>query len=98
MDKEQELEWIEAQKVVTTVNLLDAAKKQLEFLAIIDRYRCLYNDGPVLRRAIYRYKTCWLPLLAKHAKGGISEGTLVVPLDCEWVWHCHRLNPVQNRL
>ncbi|KAI3910918.1 hypothetical protein MKW98_022605 [Papaver atlanticum] len=92
--KEQELEWIEAQKIVTSVNLLDAAKKQLKFLATIDRYRCLYDDGPVLRTAIQRYKICWLPLLAKHAKGEISEGTLVVPLDCEWVWHCHRLNPV----
>ncbi|RZC51893.1 hypothetical protein C5167_020323 [Papaver somniferum] len=97
MDKEQESEWIEAQKIVTSVNLFDAAKNQLKFLAIIDRYGCLYVDGPVLRRAIHRYKTCWLPLLAKHAKGEISEGTLVVPLDCEWVWHCHRLNPVRYK-
>ncbi|MCL7027143.1 hypothetical protein MKW94_019351, partial [Papaver nudicaule] len=43
------------------------------------------------------YKACWLPLLAKHTKGEIAEGTLVVPLDCEWVWHCHRLNPVRYK-
>ncbi|KAI3935811.1 hypothetical protein MKX01_032995, partial [Papaver californicum] len=96
-NRKQELEWIEAQKIVTSVNLLDAAKYQLKFLATIDRYRCLYDDGPVLRTAIHRYNTCWLPLLAKHAKGEISEGTLVVPLDCEWVWHCHRLNPVRYK-
>lgn len=41
-----------------------------------------------------RYKCCWLPLLAKHAKFHVTEGPLVVPLDCEWIWHCHRLNPV----
>ncbi|PRQ20907.1 putative Glycine-rich domain-containing protein [Rosa chinensis] len=23
-----------------------------------------------------------------------TETPLVVPLDCEWIWHCHRLNPV----
>lgn len=23
---------------------------------------------------------------------------MVVPLDCEWVWHCHRLNPVCSGL
>lgn len=33
-------------------------------------------------------------MLAKHSESQISEGFLVVPLDCEWVWHCHRLNPV----
>ncbi|XP_075634017.1 glycine-rich domain-containing protein 2-like [Castanea sativa] len=27
----------------------------------------------------------------------MSEVPLVVPLDCEWVWHCHRLNPVQYK-
>jgi hypothetical protein len=44
--------------------------------------------------ANFRYNACWLPLLAKHSESRISEGPLVVPLDCEWVWHCHRLNPV----
>lgn len=44
--------------------------------------------------ANFRYNACWLPLLAKHSESQISEGFLVVPLDCEWIWHCHRLNPV----
>ncbi|WRX29981.1 Glycine-rich domain-containing protein-like - like 3 [Theobroma cacao] len=39
------------------------------------------------------YKYCWLPRLAIHAESSVSEGPLVVPLDCEWIWHCHRLNP-----
>jgi hypothetical protein len=41
-----------------------------------------------------RYKACWLPLLAKHTQAAVVEGPLAVPLDCEWIWHCHRLNPV----
>lgn len=44
--------------------------------------------------AICRYQACWLPLLAKYGESLIMEGPLVVPLDCEWIWHCHRLNPV----
>lgn len=44
--------------------------------------------------ANFRYNACWLPLLAKQSESQISEGFLVVPLDCEWIWHCHRLNPV----
>ncbi|CAL0314136.1 unnamed protein product [Lupinus luteus] len=96
MEPQQELEWMKAQKIAISVDLVDVAKKQLEFLAAVDRNRHLY-DGPALERAIYRYNACWLPLLAKHSESRIIEGPLVVPLDCEWVWHCHRLNPVRYK-
>lgn len=46
------------------------------------------------KNSIFRYNACWLPMLAKYSEFQISEGPLVVPLDCEWIWHCHRLNPV----
>ncbi|KAH7848071.1 hypothetical protein Vadar_033476 [Vaccinium darrowii] len=96
MEKEQELEWAEAQKIGISIDLVAAAKQQLKFLAAVDRSRWLY-EGPALERAIYRYNACWLPLLAKHSEAQIIEGPLVVPLDCEWVWHCHRLNPVRYK-
>ncbi|KAK9097038.1 hypothetical protein Sjap_022535 [Stephania japonica] len=96
MEKEQESEWLEAQKIVASLDLVSAAKRQLEFLAAVDRHRCLY-DGPVLDRAIFRYKKYWLPLLAKYAESEELEGLLVVPLDCEWIWHCHRLNPIRYK-
>ncbi|ONI35501.1 hypothetical protein PRUPE_1G539900 [Prunus persica] len=94
MERKQELEWSEAQKIVISRDLVAAAKQQLQFLAVVDRNRHLY-DSPALYKAINRYKYCWLPLLAKHAESQVSEGPLVVPLDCEWIWHCHRLNPVR---
>ncbi|XP_059293434.1 glycine-rich domain-containing protein 2-like [Lycium ferocissimum] len=96
MEMEQQLEWNEAQKIVINVDLIAAAKQHLEFLATIDRNRWLY-EGPGLNMAIYRYNSCWLPLLAKHSECPFFEGPLVVPLDCEWVWHCHRLNPVRYK-
>ncbi|TKY56366.1 Glycine-rich domain-containing protein 1 [Spatholobus suberectus] len=96
METQQELEWAEAQSIVLSQDLVATAKQQLLFLAEIDRNRCLY-DGPVLHRANYRYKYCWLPLLAKHAESPVTEDPLVVPLDCEWIWHCHRLNPVRYK-
>ncbi|KAK8472207.1 hypothetical protein PHAVU_002G143100 [Phaseolus vulgaris] len=96
MDAKQEKAWNEAQKIPLSVDLLVVAKRQLQFLAAVDRNRHLY-DGPALERAIYRYNACWLPLLAKHSESKIFEGPLVVPLDCEWVWHCHRLNPVRYK-
>lgn len=53
MDAQQELEWMEAQKIGISVDLVAVAKKQLQFLAAVDRNRHLY-DGPALARAIYR--------------------------------------------
>ncbi|KAK4477409.1 hypothetical protein RD792_016630 [Penstemon davidsonii] len=69
MEKEQELEWKEAQSTAINVDLVSAAKTQLKFLAAVDKNRWLC-EGP---------------------------GPLVVPFDCELVWHCHRLNPVRYK-
>ncbi|XP_014758188.1 glycine-rich domain-containing protein 2 [Brachypodium distachyon] len=94
MDGEQEARWAAAQGIGVGEELVPAALRQLGFLAAVDRRRWLY-EGPLLHRAIRRYKACWLPLLAKHLEAAVVDGPLVVPLDCEWIWHCHRLNPVQ---
>jgi hypothetical protein len=44
---------------------------------------------------VRRYERYWLPLLAE---GGVDSQEqlipLIPPLDCAWVWHVHRLNPV----
>ncbi|CAN4090556.1 unnamed protein product [Withania somnifera] len=96
MDMEQQLEWNEAQKAMIHVDLVAAAKEQLKFLAAVDRNRWLY-EGRSLDKAIHRYYSCWLPLLAKHSESPYFDGPLVVPLDCEWIWHCHRLNPVRYK-
>ncbi|PSS17328.1 Glycine-rich domain-containing protein [Actinidia chinensis var. chinensis] len=97
MEEHQELEWAAAQRILISQDLVAAAKQHLKFLAAVDRNRQLY-DGPALDRAIYRYKHFWLPLLAKHTKSEFPDGPLVVPLDCEWIWHCHRINPVQYKM
>ncbi|KAJ0469170.1 putative Glycine-rich domain-containing protein [Helianthus annuus] len=96
MGMEQESEWNAAQSIKISEDLVAAAKLQLKFLAAVDRNRWLYEDQ-TLQRAIYRYNSCWLPLLAKHSDSRVTNGPLVVPLDCEWVWHCHRLNPVRYK-
>ncbi|KAI3751925.1 hypothetical protein L2E82_23019 [Cichorium intybus] len=87
-------EWAEAQKIIISIDLIAKTKKHLQFLKVVDDNGKLYN-GSILERAIFRYKYYWLPLLAKHSKCKVREWQLVVPLDCEWIWHCHRLNPVQ---
>ncbi|KAK4360589.1 hypothetical protein RND71_019541 [Anisodus tanguticus] len=95
-DERMQLEWNEAQKTVINVDLVAAAKEQLKFLATVDRNRWLYESRG-LDNAIHRYYSCWLPLLAKHSRVPYFDGPLVVPLDSEWIWHCHRLNPVRYK-
>nr|GEU77373.1 reverse transcriptase domain-containing protein [Tanacetum cinerariifolium] len=97
MEKLEDLEWIKAQNIVISTDLITATKKHLKFLEAVDDNGNLY-DGCVLERAIFRYKYCWLPLLAKHSRSKVCKWRLVVPLDCEWIWHCHRLNPGNRRL
>ncbi|VAH55370.1 unnamed protein product [Triticum turgidum subsp. durum] len=80
MDAEQESRWAAAQAIGVGEDLVPAALRHLEFLAAVDRRR---------------YKACWLPLLAKHNEAAVADEPLVVPLDCEWIWHCHRLNPTR---
>ncbi|XP_024523119.1 glycine-rich domain-containing protein 1-like [Selaginella moellendorffii] len=81
-------EWRKAQEITLSLDVVAAAKSQLEFLSLVHANFKLF-ERPVLERAIERYQYCCLPLLAN------SSGTFVPPLDCGWIWHCHRLNPVQ---
>lgn len=86
-------EWRTAQAISLNIpSLITAAKKQLSLLARVSQDQALTITGPTLDRAIRRYETCWLPLLASQESGATA---LVPPLDCAWVWHCHRLNPIQ---
>ncbi|CAK9206020.1 unnamed protein product [Sphagnum troendelagicum] len=96
MDEEQVLvsNWKAAQALPISIDLIAAAKQELDLLAQVDRHPCLYG-GPVLLRAIERYENFWLPLLDSEGKVAEEGLPLIPPLDCDWVWHCHRLNPVQ---
>lgn len=51
-----------------------------------------------------RYQNLWLPLVADSLKFDSllnfdSKGKILLPpLDVQWVWHCHCLNPVSCNL
>ena len=78
-------------KFPSQINLVTSAQAEYDFLRIVDAHPALYMD-PVIRNAIYRYEQYWLPLVAEH-----QEKPLPAPLDIEWVWHCHILNPFLYR-
>ena len=52
-------------------------------------FPCLFGNKRVLAEAIRRYEQNWIPLLLENPE----ERGLVPPLDVEWVWYCHMLNP-----
>ncbi|KAG0613348.1 hypothetical protein M758_6G096300 [Ceratodon purpureus] len=91
-----------ALRISFSVDLAFAAKRQLGFLRTIDSLPCLHK-GPAVLRAIRRYQKFWMPLVADSLKFDAllnvdSKGkSLLPPLDVQWVWHCHRLNPVGYR-
>lgn len=58
MNRDQESAWLEAQGIDISEDLVAAARRQLAFLAAVDRLRRLY-DGPLLDRAICRYGHPW---------------------------------------
>ncbi|PTQ33801.1 hypothetical protein MARPO_0085s0024 [Marchantia polymorpha] len=88
----QKSEWDEAQRIQISEDLIMAAKDELRILALVEGTPAL-KKPEVLQRAIERYLHCWLPLAQTHMNGGSK--CLEPPLDCAWIWHCHRLNPVQ---
>ena len=79
-------------KLPSQIDLVTAAQAEYEFLRMVDEYPGLSRE-PVIRNTIYRYKQYWLPLVADY-----GEIFLPAPLDIEWVWHCHILNPSQYRI
>ena len=69
------------------LDLVEASHNLYEFIQLINRHPTLYMI-PVIKNAIQRYEQYWLPLASRH-----FDKTLVAPLDIEWVWYVHMMNP-----
>ena len=86
-------EW---KNITFSVDLIKAAKYQLDFLKDVDTEGILYSDE-ILKNAIYRYEKHWLPLCANMDTIGEQAENLYPPLDVAWVWHCHMLSPTEYK-
>ncbi|XP_024538724.1 uncharacterized protein LOC112349147 isoform X2 [Selaginella moellendorffii] len=87
LEEVQKRNWLEAQNVQFSLDLVSEAEYHLGFVAKVHSNPWLFSTQ-ILRRAIERYEYCWLPLAN-------SSSELIPPLDCALIWHCHRLKPVQ---
>ena len=76
----------------TAADLVYEAQEYLTLLKTVDdQYEDLLRDD-VIRNALRRYETIWLPILAKYRTERLYP-PLIPPLDVHWVWCLHMLNP-----
>ncbi|OAE21704.1 hypothetical protein AXG93_1275s1150 [Marchantia polymorpha subsp. ruderalis] len=98
------LNWNTVQSFLGTkfdADLIASAKEQVRFLGLVQKTPALRRPE-VLKCAIHRYWNNYLPLAAKFQSKGFPDAVLaktgahfVPPLDCAWIWHCHKLSPVR---
>ncbi|GFP79169.1 hypothetical protein PHJA_000060400 [Phtheirospermum japonicum] len=78
-----------------SVDLVAAARKNLEFLRHVSDSHWLRHKSTILE-AIRRYDQLWMPLIAELTAES-KPPMILPPLDVEWVWFCHTLNPGNYR-
>jgi hypothetical protein len=85
-----------SEKVSFSLNLVDLALNQLDFLEFIDKSRIFYSEV-IASRAAHRYEKYWLPFYDKMISSGENPSKLCPPYDIAWIWHCHLLSPTDYR-
>ncbi|PIA61273.1 hypothetical protein AQUCO_00300659v1 [Aquilegia coerulea] len=78
-----------------SIDLVAAARRHLAFLRTAAEFHWLDNNSS-LCQAIRRYDELWMPLISDLTVRK-TPPILLPPLDVQWVWHCHTLNPVSYR-
>ncbi|KAG6588570.1 Glycine-rich domain-containing protein 1, partial [Cucurbita argyrosperma subsp. sororia] len=78
------------------VDIISAVRRNLAFLRTVLHSHWLHSE-PTLTQAIRRYEELWMPLISDLTVAGASPPMILPPLDVEWVWFCHTLNPVRYK-
>eukprot|EP00257_Ricinus_communis_P001851 XP_002512465.2 uncharacterized protein LOC8287121 [Ricinus communis] len=78
-----------------SLDLVSAAKRNIGFLRAVSDSQGLH-EKPAVLEAIRRYEELWMPLICDLMEGS-TPPMVLPPLDIEWVWFCHTLNPVSYR-
>ncbi|KAJ4968808.1 hypothetical protein NE237_015509 [Protea cynaroides] len=76
-----------------SIDLVSAARKHLSFLRTVADSPWLHQSNTTLL-SIRRYDELWMPFVA-DLMVGLKPPMLLPPLDIQWVWHCHSLNPAK---
>ncbi|KAL8188845.1 hypothetical protein R6Q57_029600 [Mikania cordata] len=79
-----------------TIDLVAAARQNIMFLRDVAESHWLHHT-PVLVEAVRRYDELWMLLMSDLTAESGKPPMILPPLDVEWVWFCHTLNPVAYR-
>ncbi|KAL8234489.1 hypothetical protein R6Q59_020589 [Mikania micrantha] len=79
-----------------TLDLVAAARQNIGFFRDVAESHWLHHT-PVLVEAVRRYDELWMPLMSDLTAESGKPPMILPPLDVEWVWFCHTLNPVAYR-
>ncbi|KAI3440474.1 uncharacterized protein J3R85_003547 [Psidium guajava] len=82
----------ERETLGVSLDLVSAVRRNIGFLRTVNESPWLH-ERPAIFQAIRRYDELWMPLVAEITVGS-TPPMVLPPLDVEWVWFCHTLNPV----
>ncbi|GAA0176038.1 hypothetical protein LIER_29102 [Lithospermum erythrorhizon] len=85
----------EVSSVRISIDLVAAAKRNIGFFRLVHESHWLHHKSTILQ-AIRRYDKLWMPLMADLSVGS-TPPMILPPLDIEWVWFCHTLNPASYK-
>ncbi|KAK3036770.1 hypothetical protein RJ639_029735, partial [Escallonia herrerae] len=90
----------EQETVRLSIDLVAAARHNLGFLRLVAESQWLHQRPTTVeafRRQVKElYDELWMPLISDLMVGS-NPPMIVPPLDIEWVWFCHTLNPVSYK-
>ncbi|PON52544.1 Glycine-rich domain-containing protein-like [Trema orientale] len=86
----------EVEAIRLGLDLVSAARRNIGFLRAVAESQWLHDQKPTLLEAIRRYNDLWMPLISDLTVGS-TPPLILPPIDVEWVWFCHTLNPVCYR-
>ncbi|WKA02755.1 hypothetical protein VitviT2T_020909 [Vitis vinifera] len=78
-----------------SIDLVAAARRHIAFLRAVAESEWLHQESTLLE-SIRRYDELWMPLISDLTVGS-TPPVILPPVDVQWVWYCHTLNPVSYR-
>ncbi|KAF5786470.1 putative Glycine-rich domain-containing protein [Helianthus annuus] len=79
-----------------SLDLVAAARQNIGLLRDVAESHWLHHT-PLLVEAVRRYDELWMPMVSDLTVDSGKPPMILPPLDVEWVWFCHTLNPVAYR-
>ncbi|XP_076958217.1 glycine-rich domain-containing protein 2-like [Bidens hawaiensis] len=79
-----------------SLDLVAAARQNIVFLRDVAESHWLHHTH-VLIEAVRRYDQLWMPMISDLTPESGKPPMILPPLDVEWVWFCHTLNPAVYR-